>query len=110
MPSWAVLSSYLKATPLPASKAILGCSNPSSSTTSDPTIRLQAAPVQGRTLSNECQGKGEKQGDMAERWHSCSDALWWGKRTVRAGRRQGEGVWEEGRGHGQRGETAGASM
>lgn len=40
-PSCAVLSFYPKATPLPASKAILGCSNPSPSPTHVPTIRNQ---------------------------------------------------------------------
>lgn len=53
---------------------------------------MQVAPVQGWTLSNECHGKGEKEGDTGEGWHSRSDALWWGKRAVRAGRRQGEGL------------------
>lgn len=61
-------------------------------------------------LNNDCQGKGDKEGDVAERWHNCSSALWWGKRAVRAGRRQGEGLWEEEHGWGQRGETAGASV
>lgn len=64
-PSWVVLSLYLKATPLLASKGILWHSNPSPSTTT-------------QMLSNECQRKGEKEGDTAERWHSRSDALWWG--------------------------------
>lgn len=40
-PARPVSSSYLKATPLPASKAILGCSSPPASTTSDPTVRNQ---------------------------------------------------------------------